>query len=519
MAGATSSFAPSNAIISNAFNAPPRRRQQFRNRPFHPSLVCPDYVSSPSIPPTFCSPSSTALHNYSPLGMAAAVTTSTYSTSFLKYAIAFIAGGLFFSSAIAAFTACYAVGMDNVKRVWAMFRYVMENIWVTFAMGLGAVKSTLVADGSWKWREAWALLKEKLQETRQKAVEGVEAIKREANLYAAAVGAPGLIPLQYALDRLMPFVITTALGDSFKKALAEVKVKQIKKLRLASFTAGTRAPKLEAARVFDLGDQAMAYDCDITWDSELEATVSVTIAGGLARVPITIKNVRFQGVVRIIFTPLIKSNPGFGATLLSLVNKPDIGLDVKVAGGELTRVPRLKKELLSAIQQNIADSVLWPKRTVVPSVGLLDKPVIARNLLKALEETDPLLQAEESLGARPMLRRKMENIMKGLQEDEGSVEEEFESVGPIPVPSFRDHHHNLTSTSVQNGVLWVNFAKMKPLIDHQVANFWNSHGMDRNIGHNGAADPLANFRTMIQGNLNSRNGMKEKKKYEHTTLV
>ena len=43
------------------------------------------------------------------------------------------------------------------------------------------------------------------------AAEGVEAVKLEANLYAAVVGPPGLATLQYVLDRISPLSLSTEL--------------------------------------------------------------------------------------------------------------------------------------------------------------------------------------------------------------------------------------------------------------------------------------------------------------------
>eukprot|EP00978_Attheya_sp_CCMP212_P040148 scaffold216092_cov61-Attheya_sp.AAC.1 len=56
----------------------------------------------------------------------------------------------------------------------------------------------------------------------------------------------------------------------------------------------------------------------------------------LARVPVSIRTVSFNGVLRILLSPLIKEQPGFGALLVSLPSLPKIGLDVRVAGGEIT---------------------------------------------------------------------------------------------------------------------------------------------------------------------------------------
>ena len=46
------------------------------------------------------------------------------------------------------------------------------------------------------------------------------------------------------------------------------------------------------------------------------------------RIPVTIKNLRFEGVTRIIMTPLIEEPPGFGAVLISFPKAPSVGIDV-----------------------------------------------------------------------------------------------------------------------------------------------------------------------------------------------
>jgi hypothetical protein len=111
----------------------------------------------------------------------------------------------------------------------------------------------------------------------------------------------------------------------------------------------------------------MAFDCDITWESELEATIHVH-TGLPPRVPVTLKNVRFRGSVRGILAPLTKAAPcGFGATLVSFQSMPEIGVDVSVAGKEVTKVlPALRAEIIAGIQRSIADSMIWPKRWFFP---------------------------------------------------------------------------------------------------------------------------------------------------------
>eukprot|EP00978_Attheya_sp_CCMP212_P010396 scaffold25190_cov53-Attheya_sp.AAC.4 len=331
--------------------------------------------------------------------------------SFLRLLMAFVAGGLFFSTAIAAVGTCYAVGMDNVKRIWELVQLVIRRIWASFAVAVGAAKSTLTGSQTkkWKWKDAWEVLRRQLVETRRTAVEGVEAIRLEANLYAAVVGAPGLIPLQYAVDRLMPLYISAALEQSLRETLAGVKNKNIKKVALLEFTAGSKSPQLIAARVYDLGADAMAFDCDVNWNSDVQAKINVITAGGMARVPVSIRNVSFNGVVRIILSPLIKEQPGFGALLVSLPSLPKIGIDVRVAGGEITRVPWLRSELMASIQKGMSEELLWPHRLVIPSmmtptINSKSRPILSKAELDGLFQSDPLLRAEHAVINTPALR-------------------------------------------------------------------------------------------------------------------
>ena len=398
---------------------------------------------------------STSLHaSYHTTIQTAATTIIPHILSFLKLLMVFTAGGLFFSSVMAWCTATYALGTDNMTRITAMARLVWDNIWMTFTQGLSATKAALLLGDenanhrdssassrrSLKWKDAWKVFWQKLRETRLKAVEGVNAMRREANMYAAAVGPPGLIPLQYMLDRLMPYSIATSLEEALQSALDEVETVangNVQKAKLSYFNAGEEGPKLEAARVYDLGSDAVAFDFDVVWDSAMEATIQVYTAGGLARLPVTLTNAQFHGTVRVVLCPLIKEQPGWGATLYSFPSMPKINMDIRVAGGEVTKVPRLRAELISAIENSIEASMIWPKRAVVPSLGTTKKTVISQSILEKLEKTDPLLEAEVKLGARPMLRRKLNKMTQLLYEDNEADNELLKSIVDLPMPTFQ----------------------------------------------------------------------------------
>ena len=334
--------------------------------------------------------------------VAAAATNS--GTSFLQLGFAFVCGGLFFSSVVAAAGAIYAFGIDNVQRARREVTLVARRI-------LSVLRGTLLAvfaaikDDDRRWQSAVKELKEGFGKAKRVAQEGVEAISLQRDLFAAAVGIPGLPLQQYILDRLYSRYLAASLKEAFRDTLASVQNPRLKKLELKRFSAGAAPPKLQAARAYD-ADDALAFDIDLTWDSELSAELELVVAGGglNPRVPCSVRNVRFAGPVRVVATPLLESAPGFGALLVSLPSAPRIGLDVRVAGGEVTKVPWLRGEIEEQIQANIAKDLLWPNRMVLAQTKApkgQQPPLLDRQALAALASDDPLLRAEKALEAQP----------------------------------------------------------------------------------------------------------------------
>ena len=109
---------------------------------------------------------------------------------------------------------------------------------------------------------------------------------------------------------------------------------------------------------------------------------------------------------------------GYGAVLLSLAAPPTIGLDVRVAGGEVTRVPFFRDELVRTLQKSMVDEYLWPRRKVVPvdRPGTVGVPLLPPQELQALAYDDPLLSAERTLAAQP--------AVGALQEERRAAKEE-----------------------------------------------------------------------------------------------
>lgn len=326
--------------------------------------------------------------------------------------VAFLAGGMFFSAVIASAVAFIALGAENFKRVLDVRRLVVRRVWGIFTLGLGAARAALLGSTgreAWNWSDGWRVLREKMVETRRAAAEGVEAIRLEASLYAAAMGKPGLIALQYFVDHLTPKYFAATLEESLRDALSTIQDKNVKKVELEEFSVGRKLPELLDARVYELGDDAMAFDIDVRWESEIEAKMLVKSNRLGVTIPLSVKNARFIGVVRVVLAPLTPEPPGFGAALISLPSAPKIGLDVHMAGGEITRMPWLRSEIMSTIQVGIENEYLWPRRMVIPSPAPAKtrkvKTMLSKQELTELSMSDPLLRAEREVAKKPEYQR------------------------------------------------------------------------------------------------------------------
>ena len=373
-------------------------------------------ASSPGIQMPSHMPSS---HRYidtslrgSPAGVAMKTiqTTGNLSHTF-HLVLAFILGGLFFSTALSIVTAFFALGKENILRGWDMVKIVFGRVWAIFTLGLKTARDTLLHFDDenkrrYKWREAWKVLKEQLTLTKQAAVEGVQAIKLEASLYSAAIGQPGLIAVQYFVDSLSPKLLAAMAKENFVNALNDIQNPNVRKIQLDNFDFGKTGPTLVAARSYRL-DDAMALDIDVEWDSDIFAKVKVTTKRIGVVVPVSIKNFRFNGVVRVVLTPLTEEPPGFGAALVSFPKAPNIGLDVSLSSVEITRQPWLRAELLKEIQETVTKEFLWPRRIVVPSgiPPVNPKPLLSRVKLDELRSTDPLLVAQKKIDENELIQK------------------------------------------------------------------------------------------------------------------
>lgn len=338
----------------------------------------------------------------------AATASTTAARLHFNFFVGFLCGGLFFSTVVAAIGAAYAFGIDNVQRARRECLLVARR---TLAVVVAAFKAAFAAitDDDQRWTAAIRELREGFSRATRVAAEGVEAISLQRDLYSAAVGIPGLPLQQYIVDRLYADdrYMATALEQACRDTLRGLRNERVRELRVRKFSAGSVPPKLLAARAYDAPD-ALAFDVETRWPSELSLDLDLVVGGrgplSGARVPVAVRNLLFEGHLRLVATPLLAAAPGFGALLVSLREPPRISFDVSVAGGEVTKLPWLRDEIEQAVQGAIAKDLLWPNRLVLPTAsapGVEPPPVLDRARLKALEADDPLLRAERALESQP----------------------------------------------------------------------------------------------------------------------
>lgn len=336
---------------------------------------------------------------------ALASSTVVYKVPLLSLAVSFLLGGLFFSTVAAIVTGVIALGRENTRRAKDVLLIVIRRNWSVVKLSTQFTMNVLRGKeqmSGFKNRIPAALqaLRDGIAEIRRVFTESVDAIKKETQMYSAAIGLPGLIPIQYIFDRIFPSMLTAPFESAIEDALLQTAKDnpQIQKLTLRQFSMGDVAPRLLEARLFDLGNRDMAFDLEMSWTSKARADIDLRISTFGTKIPVTIQNLRFDGPVRLILVGLRREEPGWEAMLISLPRPPKVGFDVKVAGGMITQIPWLQSYFAKMLDKSVADEVLWPRRAVVSAPApFKSKPLLNPMQILSLMRDDPLLRMEREL--------------------------------------------------------------------------------------------------------------------------
>jgi hypothetical protein len=339
---------------------------------------------------------------------AATTAATTAGGSFWGYFLSFIFGGVFFSTALGIAALFISVGSENIRRAWRVFQFLSSRVLALVSQTFAAVRESL-SDEKETLADTRKVLADGFAATKREVDESLRAFNQERDFYAAAVGIPGLRTAQYLIDHMMPGLIAAKLEQSLAQSISNATHPNVKKMILKSVAAGKAAPLLTGARFYDVGETAMAFDVDVKWISDINANMDVVPAmglpaEGLARVPVCVHDVKFDGTVRVLMAGLSRQDPGYGAVVVSFPDPPSIALDVRVGGGlEVNRVPWLRKVVSDATKTWIKDEMLWPRRMLIPAErppsvpGGKPENVLSDAELEAVLAEDPLMMAEEQL--------------------------------------------------------------------------------------------------------------------------
>lgn len=142
---------------------------------------------------------------------------------------------------------------------------------------------------------------------------------------------------------------------------------KVKSVELTDINLGDIPPNLKAIKVYQTQrpEEEIMMDMLVKWDSEAEIKIGLNLLAG-AGVPVKVSNISFTGIVRVLLRPLGTMLPCFGGATVSFVHPPYLDFDVGVVGGDLLSIPGLRDTVQDIVTDKLNDSMVWPKRTVVP---------------------------------------------------------------------------------------------------------------------------------------------------------
>ncbi|XP_002961839.2 synaptotagmin-5 [Selaginella moellendorffii] len=172
------------------------------------------------------------------------------------------------------------------------------------------------------------------------------------------------------LRRIWPYVDQAAselARTIVEPILDQYKPPLISSLKFDKFTLGTVAPQFVGIDMVDDMENEVVMEIELEWDGNPSIILGVTTSFGVS-LPIQVKNAAFAGIFRVIFKPLVKDLPCFGAIVYSLRRQKKLDFTLKVIGGDIKSVPGLAGAIDEMIKTAITDSLLWPVRQIIPIV-------------------------------------------------------------------------------------------------------------------------------------------------------
>ncbi|KAL8503698.1 hypothetical protein ACS0TY_022426 [Phlomoides rotata] len=173
--------------------------------------------------------------------------------------------------------------------------------------------------------------------------------------------------LNHHLDKVWPYIDEAAseiIRSSVQPILEQYRSAILVSLEISKLTLGTVAPQFTGVSIIEGESDEIIMELEMQWDGNPNIVLDIKTRVGV-QLPIQVKNIRFTGVFRIIFKPLVDVFPCFGALCYSLREKKNLDFKLKVGGGDVSTIPGVS----DAIEEMIRDAVedfTWPVRKIIP---------------------------------------------------------------------------------------------------------------------------------------------------------
>eukprot|EP00271_Cylindrocystis_brebissonii_P015740 TRINITY_DN38732_c0_g1_i1.p1 TRINITY_DN38732_c0_g1~~TRINITY_DN38732_c0_g1_i1.p1 ORF type:complete len:470 (-),score=85.46 TRINITY_DN38732_c0_g1_i1:1786-3195(-) len=180
--------------------------------------------------------------------------------------------------------------------------------------------------------------------------------------------------LNKILKELWPFInkaTSTVIRETVGPILESYKPAGVESLGFAKLTLGDVSPQVAGIRFVKVDDSRVILDIDFKWGGD--PSIIVALGTAIVDLPVQLKSLKVFATARIILE-LTGKIPCIGAVVASLLAKPKplVGYTLKAVGGSLTALPGVATLIDDVVQGILGDTVVWPKRIVVPLIAGFD---------------------------------------------------------------------------------------------------------------------------------------------------
>ena len=171
--------------------------------------------------------------------------------------------------------------------------------------------------------------------------------------------------LNRAARQWWPFLnraISNSVVDAVEPILNKlVQGSPIFNLHFSKFTLGTEPLVFASVACVDDVPNEVGLDMEFKWVAkEPEVQLDVSLLGMV--LPIAIDKLEAFGTVRIVFGPLCDWWPAFSDMQVAFIGKPNIDLDLRLIGGDITKFPVVERLLMNLIKNVLTKLMTWPNR-------------------------------------------------------------------------------------------------------------------------------------------------------------